>query len=366
MRLVVTLSLAAAVAGAQQPPRLMLPPANASLAEEFSAINGIRELRDGRVLVTDPRERRVVVGDFVAGTATQVGKPGEGPLEYPRAQQIWPLSADTSAILDAPQRFTIFAGANLVATLAPDHPAVRATRPFVRGADTLGHILTALVVPPPPPSGGVQVDSVDLILVTRNTGRVDTVGKLQQMLPHIVGPKNAQGFYPFALPTINVAELAAISLDGWIAVARVKPYRVDWRRPDGSWLRGAPIPMVMIPFNRREQQSFIDRNPAPPGQAKQTPESITDWPEVVPPFGGNSPLFIAPDGRLLVTRARSADRLESRYDIVNRRGTVDGELIMAKGERVIGVGAKSIYIAFTDPDGLQFIRRHAWPPVPSK
>lgn len=41
---------------------------NANLSEGFTAITSVRELQDGRVLLTDPRERRIVVADFEANT----------------------------------------------------------------------------------------------------------------------------------------------------------------------------------------------------------------------------------------------------------------------------------------------------------
>lgn len=367
MRLVVALALSVSVAlNAQQPAQLKLPAANASLREEFSSIVGVRELRDGRVLVSDSRETRVLVADFATNLVEKIGKAGQGPLEYIRAQQVWTVSADTGILFNLPERWVIFVGAKLVATMAPDLPAVRATRPVVRGTDTLGHVLSALGIPPPPPGGAKQVDSVGLVLVTRATARVDTLTMIHQMLPRQVGGRDANGFFTFAFPTINIAEQAAIAPDGWIAVVRVNPYRVEWRRPDGTWIRGAAIPYPKIPFSTREKQGFLDRNPGPASQPKQTPESITDWPDVLPPFSGTVPVFSTPDGRLLVGRFPSVDNPGRRYDIVNRRGVVEGQLVLPLDERIIGIGAKSVYVGFTDPDGLQFVRRHPWPPIPQK
>ena len=46
---------------AQQAPRLTLAPATASPPEEFSSLTSARELKDGRVIVSDQRDGRVVV-----------------------------------------------------------------------------------------------------------------------------------------------------------------------------------------------------------------------------------------------------------------------------------------------------------------
>ncbi len=73
---------------------------DAQLKEPFTQIASVRELKDGRVLLTDPRERIVQLIDFKSGTATKVGREGSGPGEYVLPQRIVALPADTSAIYD--------------------------------------------------------------------------------------------------------------------------------------------------------------------------------------------------------------------------------------------------------------------------
>jgi hypothetical protein len=48
---------------------------------------------------------------------------------------------------------------------------------------------------------------------------------------------------------------------------------------------------------------------------------------------------------------------------VNRRGGLDGQLVLATNERVVGFGARSVYLSVTDDDGIQRLRRHPWPPA---
>ena len=57
----------------------------------------------------------------------------------------------------------------------------------------------------------------------------------------------------------------------------------------------------------------------------------------------------------------SADHPETRYDIVNRRGVLDGQLTMPSNERIVSIGATSVYVAVIDDDGIQRLRRHPWP-----
>src|ERR1043166_8566359 len=70
---------AAAPPAAAQVVRLATP--NATLAEEFSAIRGVRELADGRLLVSDYLDERVVLVDLDRGTVLVRVTRGGGPRE---------------------------------------------------------------------------------------------------------------------------------------------------------------------------------------------------------------------------------------------------------------------------------------------
>src|ERR1043166_2223943 len=76
-----TLATAAPAAAAQV---ARLAPPTATLAEEFSAIRGVRELADGRLLVSDYLDERVALVDLDRGTllvrVTRGGGPGEARL----------------------------------------------------------------------------------------------------------------------------------------------------------------------------------------------------------------------------------------------------------------------------------------------
>jgi hypothetical protein len=173
---------------------------------------------------------------------------------------------------------------------------------------------------------------------------------------------NQAGFFSFAPPTMAAFEGVAQSPDGWTAVVRLSPYRVDWRNPQGGWVKGQPLRVPTVEMSGREKLFYLERNPAPRGDPPRTPESITDWPSVVPPVGNlRGAVFAAPDGRALIARHPSADFPGNRYDVVNRRGELEGQLSLPATERVIDFGSKSVYIIVTDADGIQRVRRHAWP-----
>ncbi len=366
MRLVVTLSLLSAVAlSAQQPASMRLAPSTGTLPEEFTSILGVRELRDGRVLVSDRREKRVVVADFAKGAVEQVGRVGDGPLEYSSAEPVWGIAGDSGILFLTPQRWVLFAGGRISGVLGADADVVRVTRNVVRGVDTLGHVLSGPIYPPASASSPSQGDSVPLQLLSRATAKVDTIVRVWVPVPRRTPFPDRPGFFIFAPPTMSMFESSALAPDGWIAVMRTAPYRVDWRAPDGRWVKGQPIRFPAVAITEREKLFYLEKNPDP-SNPKRGPESITDWPATVPAVGNLRWLLIAPDGRVAIQRHPSADHPDERYDIVNRRGGLDGQLLMLPGERIIGFGAKSAYVIHTNSDGIQTLRRHAWPPVSSR
>jgi hypothetical protein len=358
----ISLSIGSRHGLAQAPAGTMrLAPANASLREEFSVITGARELKDGRVVVTDPREGRIVVADLGAGTVVQISRKGEGPGEYPRALPVRPVGGDSSVLIDSPRRWLVFDGARIVATLPPDAPAVAATKGLVRGVDAQGFVYSADFV-----AGGKQIgDSTALLRVSRATGHVDTIVRLAALVAKQASAANKDGFFEFSIPAIGTAEEAVPFPDGRLAVVRVNPYRVDWRTMDGRWIRGAALPFVAVAMDEQEKRAYMARVAAASGKPASPPESITGWPTTVPPYQSPTTLFAAPDGRVLVPRMPSSAHPETRYDVVNRRGTLDGQLVLPANERIVGFGTTSVYVAATDDDGIQRLRRSPWPPLPT-
>jgi hypothetical protein len=61
-------AVAAAVSFQQAPRTITLRPTDATLGEPFTSMYSIRELADGRVLISDySRDNRVVVADLASG-----------------------------------------------------------------------------------------------------------------------------------------------------------------------------------------------------------------------------------------------------------------------------------------------------------
>ena len=61
---------------------VQLPAPEKTFPEDFTQIRGVRELSDGRVIVSDRLDKGVVVADFTRGTMLKIGRTGSGPAEY--------------------------------------------------------------------------------------------------------------------------------------------------------------------------------------------------------------------------------------------------------------------------------------------
>jgi hypothetical protein len=321
---------------------------DARLAIEFSELTTMRELADGRVLLFDRTEDRVVVADFRAGTIRDVARRGRGPGEFEALAVLLPLAGDTTIAAELSRRWLMFVGDRVVATLVADNPAVQSTALAPLGADHRGHVLSRTFR-----RSASLTDSIPLVLVDRRSGRADSIAALRNRVRGAtMSPGQGRAVRIARLP-LDVQEAALLFEDGSVAVARLEPYRVDWRSPEGRWTSGAPIPVRALRMTDRERKAYADRHPGF--------RSATDWPELLPPFDTPTSLFASPEGWLLVHRLPSADEPEPRYDVIDKSGTRRTQLVLRANEHVLGFGERSVYVVETDADGLQRLRRHPWP-----
>lgn len=348
---------------AQMSPR-PLRPAIDSLPVEFNRIVGLRELSDGTVLVSDAGDKRLVVADFKTRTVRQIGREGRGPGEYGLPAQLFPLRGDSTLTPDLMNgRWLMLQGAAIVGTIPPDNPAVAGSRGGLRGADARGHILTTSGALPGP---GTQTlgkgDSTSLLLLDRSTGRADTIGRLRSPPTTIKTDTDKSGKITemrVLAPPLSVGEEATIFPDGWVAVARLEPYRIDWRSPDGKWIRGVPLERTDPRMTDREKQAYLARRTRALGRPA-TPPADDAWPAFIPPFQSR-PMLPLPDGRVLIQRTPTADVPRNRYDLVDRNGRRVAIVDLPENDRIITVGTRGAYVIATDEDGIQRIRRHPCP-----
>ena len=147
---------------------------------------------------------------------------------------------------------------------------------------------------------------------------------------------------------------------------------MDWRRPDGEWVRGAALPFDGVPATDW-QKCFAatgDRNRDAcdsPGLARYVD---LPSPDHVPPFvmawhdrttPGGIAVQPAPGGMLLIQRTPMADAPGRRSDVIDRTGSLRGTIRLPENLTIVGSGSSSVYVVTKDdPDGLT-LSRHPWP-----
>ena len=320
------------------------------LAEDFTRLNSVRELADGRALVTDSwGDARLLLADFRTGKAERIGQPGPGPREYVNPpRRVLPLANDSTLFVsgDRPPRWSLMHGSTIVETFPPE------SRVFIRandaiGADTFGNVLARRQDPPRTTrkSPTLSIYAYEAILANRRTGRIETIATLTGDSYEI-----SAGGRSFNQVTFTVPEAATLFMDGWVAIVRLDPYRVEWRSPAGTWIKGPPLPARPVKVDAREIAAFRDR-----GGSTSMPMG-----DVIPPLGYQLPLP-APGGILAIRRMPWSGAPNTDYDFVDRRGQLVATLNLPAREKIVGFGRNSVYIVATDDDDVQHLRKHPWP-----
>jgi hypothetical protein len=352
---------------AQQIPAIPIPAANAVHPHEFSGITSLRELSDGRVIVTDGREQRLLVLDFRTGTSREIGRTGRGPNEYSMVAQVFAVGGDSSIMVDYFQRrWLLFHRDSIVVTVPPDDAAVQAAKALISGADGLGRVLLRKDAPVRDGTTfTTERDSGAIVLISRRTGRADTVTRVRLAPRRLTQQTNAEGritqsstMVTQLLPAEEDYELFP---DGALAVARLDPFRVDWRLPDGRWIRGDSIPVRKIAVDARERRAYEARNSGPRPQVPAGFEAPpAEYPRFVPPFPIGQGVMAGPRGLLLVRRTKSADFPTMTYLLIDRTGKAIGTFTLSNRESVVGASATALYVTESDEDDLIRLRRHPW------
>jgi len=350
-------------------PARALATADARLSHEFSSITSVRELRDGRLLVTDGRESRLLLADLATDETRDVGRRGSGPREFDYATPLHRLTDDSTLMAGASRRWLVIVGDAPTGSIPPDAPAVVATRGLVQAVDGLGHVWSTWA--PPSPMGMHEYgpgDSIRIMRISRATGHGDTVARLRAAPGRVERWSTASGGTGMQVrdrPALASSEAFAVAADGWLAVARLDPYRVDWRTPEGRWVLGQAIPVEPHRITRADREAYADRQAALYGSARRSPESHGTWPELLPPFVSFAELIpgvvvATPDGLALILRARSARSPGTCYDVVDRRGVRTSRLCVPPTARLMGFGRRHVYVVTKDEDGLETLARHPW------
>jgi len=342
-------------------------------AEPFSALTRMLELRDGRILLHDARERKLGVVDFAAGEFREVARQGAGPLEYRTVLSMIRLPGDSVMLLDL--------GNQRALLMTPDGRPVRTSamgevggdvssmigRPLARDADARGRLYgthRGLVV------GGGQMSQSDSVAIVRIAGAsIDTLALYgassspsSRMVDGVVTMR-ARGF-----PALDGW---AVFPDGRVLLVHSERFVPELILPDGSRRMAAAVPFTPVSVTAADRAAHMDeareqyrglRMPAPPGGTSPRFEVAEPekWQTHMPPLASTT-ILVDSRGRAWVhVRERSGSAGE-RHDLLDADGKLVDAVRMPKGVRLAGMGKGVLYGAREDEDGLIYLQRYPLP-----
>lgn len=381
----------AAPAFAQNVPTRTLSKPDAEFAEPFTQIAGVRELRDGRVITIDPRDKTIQVVDLRAGKATKLGREGSGPGEYGLPMRLLALPNDTSAVVDMLNNRMLLINPNATVGGFVD---LNVPAPGGRG-DGGGRVLIGGSMPQSsdakgrmymegPPfrmteNGPQSADSVPMVRWDRASGKRDTLAwrRVAQGSTQISGGRSGGGqnvrMSIGGGPPFAGADGMVIGPDGRVAVVRHDPFSVDYVSETGQRTRGQPIRYEKVKVSDGHKEEWRERQRGTTGMfitndngrrtAGMAPPSNVQDPETwggefMPPFlTGTNNLVFSNDGYLWIARTGPAGQAPT-YDIVDRGGNVVQRVVLPKRHRLLGFGNNAVYVARLDEDDLQYLQKH--------
>jgi hypothetical protein len=366
-------TLAAAMVGLTQlpepAPRALTALPLPSLSVELADVAGVRELPDGRILLSDARGPAIWVIDPSSGTARQLGREGQGPNEYARPGGIYPDTGGGSFVLDRAQprvlvvdRHGMLTGMRSVEVRGFSSSSDGTDPRRVDGAlysyfiDTRGSF---------PARGAGAFDSLSLVRFDAARQQSDTVAMLARTKPTVVSTRGRMTLS--RTPVFSPADGWGVAPDGSVAVVRATPYRVDWLGRDGRASTGGAIAFVPVPVTAADREAREQGNALSVSGGSRTAGGRTagiSSTGLAPEYAKTKPAFdpetiiVAPDGRVWVGRYMPANAKQTVYDVFDRRGARVDRVAFPPRSRVVGFGATTVYVAELDEDDVPRLGRY--------
>jgi hypothetical protein len=333
----------------------------ARLPAQFGMLSNAVELRDGRVVFTDTRNKLFLRGDFKTGRVDTLGarvdsvKP-TAPAQYRYPGWVAHLAGDTLAMVDfSAIRTTLWSEAGRPLGVLPIKPVGGETPVLLY--DTVGagyKIDYQTILGGGEPGQTVRPDSIPVLRITLSRGRVDTIARLAapEYGDAVFGEEVQQAAKVFA-PN----DFFGVLPDGTAWVARGRENRVDWRSRDGKWVRGEPHAFTKVPVTDADKERVLSQVRE---QGKQfgMPQEL----KIVYPFAETKPPFDFalghPAGEVWLQRPRSDERASLVYDVFDRKGTWRREVTFPRNASLAGFGANGVvYGSIRNDDGSRSVGR---------
>jgi hypothetical protein len=363
----------AAVAPSVEAQLVRLTTPSVTLAEEFSAIRGVRELPDGRLLVSDYIDQRVVLVDLDRGTVVVRVTKGSGPHEARLPTRLVRALGDSTLLVDlGNNRIQVLDGlGRVVRSIPAEHQGVMG----VRGVDVGGALYYAV---PGWAEGEAALpnDSVRIVKWNPHTDALTTVVAVQG--EHLRSDIRQPAMTP-RIPIIGYAALDSwvVTEGGVVKIVREGGYRVESRAPGAAPVIGPSYAYPTRAVTPADRVAFVQRfNDTSPTSGKGenggmgysaalNPEELavmtrgTQFAERHPMFDAGA-VLAAPGGRLWVGRPVEAGK-PVLYDVFDDAGRRVNAVELPPGRRVVAVGRQSVHAVAETETGIQHLERYMLP-----
>ncbi len=378
---------------AQQPiPVHDLGPVTATTTAPLGVVMGVRQFDNGRVLVNDLGNRRLLLFDStLAAYTVSADTTGVAPIHYGRnASNLVPFTGDSVLFVDLASQSLLLLDNNgkQVRILAPPKPSdMYRIYANSSGTDARGRLVYRGVLssPPrvpdaPPPA---PIDSAPIVRADFDTRRVDTVAMLGRPgdAPTLQRVRGVDGKVSFRLvlnPTAGIDDWT-MNVDGAIAILRAHDYHIDWVNPDGKRWSSPPMPFDWrrlsdvdkeklrdsvrkflasfdpegrgVPLSEARSQGVLEeqlRVVVSADGSKNVPVAydavpLSEIADYLPPIRGGA-LRSDLDGNIWILPHTSAQSRKGGlvYDLVNRQGVLCERIELPAGRSIAGFGRGGI------------------------
>lgn len=373
------LAVVSAPLGAQQVAEVRLTKPDARFPKEFSSITGLRELPDGRVLITDGIDETLLRLDLKAGKADTIGRTGQGPGEYKTPDLLFPAPGGGTLLVDLGNvRLSFFDAALKYRESSPiqqGDPGRGMTMVVPQAVDDQGRIYFQGIMRGP---GEARGDSGVVLRYDRVKKVIDTVAQVRLGAVKVSssgGPNNrSMSMSPVPL---SPDDQWGVASDGRIAVARMADYHLEWLLPGGTRTKGPANAWKPVPIRDADKKEWVGDmanglsimvmndngrmsvrmgrgGPAREDREQEKRIASLEWPASKPAFRS---VKVAPNGEAWVERyvAAGAPR---EYDIFGGDGVLKRRVILPAGRRLAGFGKGVVYLREVTEDELQYLERY--------
>jgi hypothetical protein len=394
MRTAITCVLSGILGGAPclSQSTVTLVKADAEFPEPFSVISGVRVLRDGRAIVSDSKDKAVLLVDF-GGTSRRIGREGRGPGEFLLPNALAALPGDSTILWDGGQRHYLIIdpkgvpGAAVRPLRADGQPGGFGAfaAPLPRGVDARGAIYfqgSPIIQRGATP---IAADSIPILRFDRARGRSDTVAFLRPAKGSAsvvatgeggVNVRNGTG-NPL-LPTDDWGVLH----DGRVAVVRGSDYHIDFYVERAVRASTPAIPYARVPVDAQIKSAIIEKRrqliaaATPrtgatgqvvdgPGDGRKDFLNLEPWPTHMPAFqpGAVVARSAGTKSQIWVMRARARDTDPTTYDVFDAIGKLAVRIQLPPRTRIVTFDSAMAYVVRTDDDDLQYLQRYLMPVI---